>query len=420
MSDVAPPISMKSKLPTLLETVQLERYVTIGGHDVRRRAKVPVMADESDPEMACRVYEEFRDVRTADRLSLTAGSMLFEYWRQCLGGQARRHWDAILVPNAARTVNAFENRILEWFAKYMEATAYQDQKEYLLKAVKPYNLSVKECASRWKQLVMYMQYMPGFPGGAVYAPVEEKMGFFRMMRPNWRARFEATGLEVNNAAYTWDQLVQFMHAQERLEIASRAPMGRNGGRQGGRGRGRSHGGRGGGRGFGGRGFGRHQYSGHVRPYYGDQGGPPMQRPRYSYGNYGRGYTQSYGRGYGAPPPGSPALRQQAYEQVVRGGTPSGDGRFQGRGRGRSYGRSGRGRGFGRGAPPRSQAFHAEEAYVADDSAPAAEDNAVVEEPPVDDHYFEGENQDHWMDDQFGVFDNAYGYDDGYDGHYGDY
>jgi hypothetical protein len=25
-----------------------------------------------------------------------------------------------------------------------------------------------------------------------------------------------------------------------------------------------------------------------------------------------------------------------------------------------------------------------------------------------------------MDDQFGVFGNAYGYDDGYDGYYGDY
>jgi hypothetical protein len=58
--------------------------------------------------------------------------------------------------------------------------------------------------------------------------------------------------------------------------------------------------------------------------------------------------------------------------------------------------------------------------AARDDAPAAKEEPVVEEPPAEDHYFEGGNQEHWMDDQFGVFDNAYGYDNGYDGYYGDY
>ena len=52
-NDDDPPIHLKTKLPATLETVQLERYVTVGGNDVRRRVRVPLITDELDPEMAC-------------------------------------------------------------------------------------------------------------------------------------------------------------------------------------------------------------------------------------------------------------------------------------------------------------------------------------------------------------------------------
>ena len=59
-----------------------------------------------------------------------------------------------------------------------------------------------------EQIVSYMQYMPGYPGiDTVYSATEEKMGFFWMMHPNWKACFEATGIEIQDATYTWDQLV---------------------------------------------------------------------------------------------------------------------------------------------------------------------------------------------------------------------
>ena len=356
---------------------------------------------------------------------------MFEYWRQCLGGQARRHWDAVLVGNNQRSVNAFEARILEWFAKYMEATAYQDQKEYLLKAVKPYGLSVKECASRWKQIVSYMQYMPGYPAGAeVYSATEEKMGFFRMMRPNWKARFEATGTEIQDDTYTWDNLVQFMHAQERLEIASRAPTSRGSYRNERSGRGRGgRGGRQGGRGYG-RSSGRYNnysnnYSGSVRSYYGEQGGPPPQRARYSYYNQGYG-GRSYGRGYGYGAPGMAGPRPQVREDA-RTPRSSHGGRFptpgSSGGRGRSSAGRGRGGYGGRGGyQPRALSFHVEDSHVADDSTPVEPPQDAVEESSGD-QFFEqgpGGNQEHWMEDQFGVFENAYGYDEEYDGHYGDY
>ena len=70
----------------------LERYVTVGGHDVKRRANVPMMVDEVDAESACKTYEEFVDISILTRMHLNTGVLKFDIWRQCLGRKARRHW----------------------------------------------------------------------------------------------------------------------------------------------------------------------------------------------------------------------------------------------------------------------------------------------------------------------------------------
>ena len=43
MSTADPPLHLKTNLPCELEQAQLERYVTVGGDNVRRRCRVPVM-----------------------------------------------------------------------------------------------------------------------------------------------------------------------------------------------------------------------------------------------------------------------------------------------------------------------------------------------------------------------------------------
>ena len=92
-----PPLKLKTEIPDELEQVQLERYVKVGGNDVCHRARVPVMTDEVDPELALRVHDEFRNVQANTRLHLNNGALKFEYYRQCLRRQARCHWDAVLL-----------------------------------------------------------------------------------------------------------------------------------------------------------------------------------------------------------------------------------------------------------------------------------------------------------------------------------
>ena len=89
----------------------------------------------------------------------------------------------------------------------MDPTAFVDQKNYLNRAKKPYHLSVKETASRFKQIIAYMRYIPGFVEDPVYTDVEEHMALYPVMRLNWKTKFNASGNKLLDATYTYGMLV---------------------------------------------------------------------------------------------------------------------------------------------------------------------------------------------------------------------
>ena len=66
---------------------------------------------------------------------------------------------------------------------------------------------MKETASRFKQIISYMRYMTGYEHGPVYTDSEEKMALYRVMRLNWKTKFDASGNELTDAAYTYEMLV---------------------------------------------------------------------------------------------------------------------------------------------------------------------------------------------------------------------
>jgi hypothetical protein len=58
--------------------------------------------------------------------------------------------------------------------------------------------------------------MPGYTAGAqVFSYTEKKMTLYRLMRPNWRTNFDASGNAITDAAYTWGNLISYFSAQER-------------------------------------------------------------------------------------------------------------------------------------------------------------------------------------------------------------
>jgi hypothetical protein len=165
MATVDPPMTLKTNLPDRLYTVQLERYVDVGGNQVCRRVHVPVITNKNDPEMACKVYEEFRDAAGDGRLHLDTGALKFEFFHQCLAGSTRSHWDAIVDTLPDNSNNSFDDGISQWFTRYFEPTAFHDQKQYFLQATKAYSMSVKETATRVEEIICFMQFMPGYAAG---------------------------------------------------------------------------------------------------------------------------------------------------------------------------------------------------------------------------------------------------------------
>ena len=96
-------IPLKTKLPATLETVTLERYVLdVNGNAVKRRARLPFITDEIEPELVLRVIAEFQLIQAESRLALATGPLRFEYFPQLLYG---------------RLVYAFDNGVSLWVSR---------------------------------------------------------------------------------------------------------------------------------------------------------------------------------------------------------------------------------------------------------------------------------------------------------------
>ena len=88
-----------------------------------------MMVDEVNAESACKTYEEFFGISIPTRMHLNTGILKFEIWRQCLGGQARRHLDAIIPTLGVTTITNFNTVIATWFTKYMGQELFERSEE---------------------------------------------------------------------------------------------------------------------------------------------------------------------------------------------------------------------------------------------------------------------------------------------------
>ena len=92
----AAPLKLKTAMVREPKVVLIERYVDVGGgNTVRKKVPVPIMGDEQDPELACRVYKEFMDLIPNDWLRLTNGVARFKVFCLMLRGMACDNWDTL-------------------------------------------------------------------------------------------------------------------------------------------------------------------------------------------------------------------------------------------------------------------------------------------------------------------------------------
>lgn len=397
-----------------LQTVKVEHSWTtgVGPNERTRSAKhyLPVVNDPSNKELMLYVVDQFYDAADNERLHLSTGTARYTKFRNVLGGDLRIRWQAISAATPNKTLDTFDLDVGVFMSMYLAPSSFEDQKEYLRVATKPYTMDCDTLASRLRVVSSLCKRLPGSNGEELFtSEVAFKRAFFALMPTAWRIKFAESGQVLDAAAYGYTDLVRFMAVQEAISkrSAARSHGGMSTGKRkfdaredrsgrGGRG---VHGGRGGyqGRGGGFSSYGRYQqgFSG-----YGNSGG--FGRGRGGSGGY---ITPSYSPPTYAPSPGSRGSysstpgRGGGSSYGRGGGTPrvpyrSGGGRFQPRGRGSGY----------QGFRPSGQAGRGPTPYVPNFYTESHDQYFGHEEYPQD-QFFQG--QEHGQDQFFGHGESAH-------------
>ena len=204
-----------------MPTCTISRKVTVDGVHEKRSATLPFLSDETEPEVVLRLFKDYADVFPASRMNLTTGILRFEFLRQCLGGVARDQWDV----DAGAVGNTLANFVTcqsSFIDRYLRATDLPDQQTYLDTTKKPYKLSVKELSARLQYVNSLMALYPGAGGVVPYDDNALKLKLYKMMLPEWKTTFQASGTSIASADFSFRDLTQYMSVQENALVSSRA------------------------------------------------------------------------------------------------------------------------------------------------------------------------------------------------------
>ena len=370
--------------------VKIRHYYDDNGTERYREAKLPFCPDISDKELLVHVVHNFLVNCENERLHIHLAADRYSRFGEVVGGELRMTWNAI---SAARTVKddaSFLADLADFVSRYFRSTAFHDQAAFLNNAKKPFKMTCPELAGRLRVLNQYGRYLPGNGGAAsLFDENALKRVFYGMMLDEWKLQFALLGQRLDDPAYTFKHLTDFMSLQEEIYNAKsnkrKSPHHPSQGDRGGRG-----GRHGRGRGYGGRGRGRSNNGGYLTGYSSGRGYGGYN----GYGSYGRApYTPRYQQGqYGGAQPITPGTSGSGGSHG--GSSSQGRGGYSspgGRGNGGGNGNGGRGRyGFmhnrGRGPTPYVPTF-----YGDSNRAPP-----VLPPPPIgvpmpphgNDHYYQ--------------------------------
>ena len=400
-----------------LRTTKVEwHWTTTAGNERSSKMYLPVCDDPAKKELFIYVIDQFFDATDASRLHLTTGPSRYSKFRQVVEGSLRIEWQMLSDARVDKTLDNFAVDLRTLVNKFFLPSSRADQTEYLHHAVKPFNMTVNEVSSRLQVISQLARFLPGsWLNDGNTQPLygtetEKKRAFFQLMPMAWRIKFAETDHRLEDNAYTYAMLTNYMSLQEAIDKRQRglkrpysatSSGGRGRGSSGGRGRGTPGRGRGsGGRGFGGRGYNRGNY-----------------------GNYPPQRSQGRGASFGSPNPyiaGAQGGRFGGY------GSPSRRGGYAGGTPPRvSFSPSprsppARGAGRGRGVPPAFPQFMAEDQYYQQGYDQQQQDQYAYDqsypteqEQYYQDQFYQGDDQYYQGDEQYYQHEEQYQQGGGY-------
>ena len=203
-----------------LEKVKLFNYVAVGPNQTEKRQASIHLCNKTDPELILRTIVEFMDMCNPNRLHLASSALRFTKFRECLGEEIRIAWDALSPTyNITGALQDFQNALDALIMKYFPTTALADQRYYFTTVIKPVGMKVSSVHARLTFINLLARWLPGANHISPFDANLLKELFFHIMPCTWQETFTQTGNDISNAAYTLDQLLQYMMAQETIEIS---------------------------------------------------------------------------------------------------------------------------------------------------------------------------------------------------------
>lgn len=216
-----PPFPMRQVIPyESYPTLRLQFAHTPQGanNEVVRKHTLPFCPDASNRERLIRTLHEFTDACADTNLHINNGDRYVEI-RHVLGGDLKNTWDAVIANIAAadRTNANWEEHLRRFTRRFFNADAFVLQGEYLANARKPYGMDVYAVAGRLSLVSMLAKYLPGSNGNELFTTAtQRKNGLFRVMPPQWQLRFASSGHSLDDDAYSYENLTDFLDALARL------------------------------------------------------------------------------------------------------------------------------------------------------------------------------------------------------------
>ena len=190
-------------------------YEHPAGTKHRRKEDLVFAPDPSDAERVLRVLDEFTQACAADRLHIDNGARYTQLSR-VLGGSLRSSWDTIRhnIADADRT-NANWNGHLRAFTRtFLPSNSTKLQADYLKTAKKPFNMNIYHLSARLDEINMLSNLLPGSNGNRLMNnDTDRKNALYDVCLDQWQKAFDASGNSLDDNAYTYSRLCDFMETQ---------------------------------------------------------------------------------------------------------------------------------------------------------------------------------------------------------------
>ena len=207
MSLSTPAISYKSTLDISSLTKQKLKQSMNNAAD--RERLVPVFDGTGGVETLLYVEEMFRG--TWNYLQIDQGPEMFDFWEQCLVGDALTEWhnNTVGIVAAQRTPARFDQEVTQFYLSFCSADARNVMYDYLSALHKPRDASPRAFGIRMKTLVRYAGMLPGTAAAWDNAKMMEVI--FNAMPRTWKVTFKRS---KDLTTVSLPDLLQFMEDEK--------------------------------------------------------------------------------------------------------------------------------------------------------------------------------------------------------------